>query len=84
MKWYNSYQKQGAECKKTGNRFTIKYPWTDAIGCDQNVIVCVPFKTYCHSAACKEVRIQPDIEADVCSVCGGKDPKCPKSRATGS
>ena len=58
MKWHKSYQKQGAECKKKGNRFTIQYPGIDQA--EHYITICVPFKTYCHSAACKDVRLQQD------------------------
>ena len=51
MDWYKSYQRQGIECRKTGNQFNVKYPWHD-----QDIIICVPFKTYCHSKACFEKR----------------------------
>ena len=51
MKWHKSYREQGQECKKTGNRFIISWPWYD-----QDIVVCVPFKTYCHSKACVEKR----------------------------
>ena len=51
MKWFRSYQKQGAECARVGNRFTIKSTWHP-----RGIVVCVPFKTECHSKACVERR----------------------------
>lgn len=65
MKWHKSYQKQGVECRKSGNSFVVEVP--DARGfyvfvpaCA--VIVCIPFKTYCHSKACREMRLRPYSE----------------------
>jgi len=65
MKWHESFRDQSMECKKTGNRFLIEVP--DARGFYVSVpacavIVCVQFKTYCHSKACREMRIglQPE------------------------
>lgn len=57
MKWYKSYQKQGQECKRTGNRFTVQLPLVLS-GTNQmfEVICCVPFKTFCNSIACLERR----------------------------
>ena len=51
MKWYRSFQKQGVECRKAGNQFKISFPHYS-----NDLIICVPFKTYCHSAACREVE----------------------------
>ena len=56
MKWHKSYQKQGAECKKAGNRFTVQYSIIE--GHYHDITICALFKTYCHSLACKEVRLQ--------------------------
>jgi len=52
MKWYKSFSEQMRYCIKSGNSFVIeKNP------CSSNsVIVCVPFKTYCHSKACLDKR----------------------------
>ena len=47
MQWYKSFQKQGIECRKTGNKFNIRHPCLS-----QEITVCVPFKTFCHSFAC--------------------------------
>ena len=57
MKWHKSYQKQGQECKKTGNRFPIPekasfHPTQRLVGKN----VCVPFKTYCYSEVCSGKR----------------------------
>ena len=56
MKWHKSFYQQVKECKKTGNRFRVKDPFFS----DIEVIVCVEFKTHCHSKAClakrKEVK----------------------------
>jgi len=56
MKWIKGFQNQVQECNKTGNRFIVEHPF-EFVG----TIVCVPFKTYCHSNACMEKRrIGPD------------------------
>ena len=88
MKWHKSYQKQGAESKRTGNRFTVRYPWPGRDPwLDIDITICVPFKTYCHSSACKEVRLQSALKADAEGRCiCGENPgitKCPKHRFTG-
>lgn len=53
MKWHKSFQAQGVECRKAGNQFVIRFPGYTRVG-----IVCVPFKTYCHSKACFDMRFK--------------------------
>jgi hypothetical protein len=64
MKWYKSFQKQSQECHKTGNRFTMKLPQyiPDKINTGYDIIVCIPFQTFCHSKACFEMRKKEGIE----------------------
>lgn len=59
MEWVKSYQKQVVECRNTGNQFMVNYP-NPFSGKAVDIIVCVPFKTYCHSRACVEKRYPPD------------------------
>ena len=54
MKWHRVFRDQGRECEKTGNRFAIACPVPYFPG--HNVIVCIPYKTYCHSKACLKRR----------------------------
>ena len=71
MKYFKSYREQRSECKKRGKRFNIKIaevvPFEDNVKvCGPSgeyvldpryeIIVCVPNKTHCHSAACKKNR----------------------------
>lgn len=51
MKWHKSFEEQGKECESAGNRFIIEAPYLPL-----SVIACVPFKTYCHSRACRDIR----------------------------
>lgn len=53
MKWKKSFIKQGVECRKTGNRFIVNAPYAKS-----EVVVCLPFKTYCHSRACYKKRME--------------------------
>ena len=46
LKWHRSFSEQERECESDGNRFTVPL----------RVIVCVPFKTYCHPEACRDMR----------------------------
>lgn len=50
MKWVESFREQGLICNETGNRFIVTSPYAGP------VIICVPFKTYCHSKSCFEKR----------------------------
>jgi len=54
MKWVKSFEAQGQLCAKSGNRFIIKAPYLSG-----KCIVCVPFKTFCHSKACRNKRANP-------------------------
>jgi len=58
MKWHRLYFNQGRECGKAGNRFVVDVPDFIGINMDINLemIVCVPFQTHCHSAACRHKR----------------------------
>jgi len=56
MKWFKSYRRQGMECRETGNQFLVVQPGIFTKDPKKDVIVCVPFKTYCHSKACFEIR----------------------------
>ena len=55
MKWFKSYRRQGMECRRAGDRFEVKHPMLFG-SYPYSIIVCVPFKTYCHSKACFEIR----------------------------
>jgi len=58
-KWHKSYYDQIQECKKTDNRFIInRAPFIT----NNDIIVCIPFKTFCNSAACFEKRNQEGKE----------------------
>ena len=58
MEWKKSFRAQVQECKKSGNRFVLKTPqWIpDKIWTGYDIIVCVPFCTFCHNKACFEMR----------------------------
>lgn len=51
IKKYKSYREQGLECDKNGNRILISAPYSQ-----QSILVCVKYKTYCHSGACAKER----------------------------
>ena len=59
MKWHKKYRDQFRECFKTGNRFRL-----------QDILVCIPYKTFCDSKVCHEKRLQPDIKLDAQDHCG--------------
>ena len=63
MNWFKSFQKQGIECRKTGNQFEISSGY--APDNRFNVIVCVPFKTYCHSKACGDIRQAEGVSMNI-------------------
>lgn len=48
---FKSFREQGLYCDKIGNRFIIHPPYVSL-----GVIVCIKYKTYCHSGACFEDR----------------------------
>ena len=66
MKWHKSFREQSVECENAGNRFLVEVPEARgffkpkpgfaAIIPACSIIVCVQFKTYCHSAVCRDVR----------------------------
>jgi len=66
MIWHRSFRGQCWECKEAVNRFIVKTPEFHAyhiIIPAQEIIVCVPFQTHCHSAACRHKRenIKPNF-----------------------
>jgi len=84
MKWRKSFREQGVECRQAGNQFLVEVPAARgffkpkpgfaAVIPACSVIVCVPFKTYCHSAACREMRKElhsepKNIQNKPCSYC---------------
>jgi len=48
-----SYRKQALECDKNGNRIEIS-----CIMCGQINLVCIKYKTYCHSRVCMAERME--------------------------
>lgn len=58
MIWHKSFHAQVQECHKTGNRFVLKTSqWVpDKIWTGYDIIVCVPYKSYCCSKNCFERR----------------------------
>lgn len=50
---YKSYRQQGIECSENGNRIEIP-----CVKCNQINLICIKYKTYCHSKACLKERIQ--------------------------
>ncbi len=50
MEWFTSFRDQMIECTNTGNSFILYWY-------DDEIIVCVPFKTWCQSKACRRRRI---------------------------
>jgi len=54
--WHRSFRDQMIECKKTGDQFLVQDSFSD-----HQTIVCVRFKTSCHSGVCRHKRI--NIEA---------------------
>ena len=51
MKKYIGYRKQGIECDKKGNRIEVP-----CIRCSQINLICIKYKTYCHSKVCLSER----------------------------
>ena len=51
MKWVKSFREQGQICEAADNRFLVRAPSYKG-----EIVVCVPFKTFCHSEACREKR----------------------------
>lgn len=56
IEWHRSFFDQVKECLKTGNRFAIDYPNGIYNKTPMGLIACVPFKSYCHSKGCFEMR----------------------------
>jgi len=50
-----SFREQYKECKESGNTFIIDYPSLSDSKMS-SVVVCVKYKTHCHSNACFEER----------------------------
>ena len=53
MIWKLSFREQYKLCQETGNQFIVRNPMRML----DSILVCVPFKTYCNSGACREKRI---------------------------
>jgi len=53
MKNFKQYNQKVQECRQDGILFKIKCNW-----CDQEVLVCKKYKTYCHSKACFDERMK--------------------------
>ncbi len=49
---YRGYRQQVLECDKTGNRFRVIVPYLG-----REILVCLKYKTYCHSKACIKERL---------------------------
>ena len=56
---WREFRNQYIECGKVGNRFTF----ADHRGRD--IIFCMKFKTYCHSAACRTDREDITEDSDI-------------------
>lgn len=50
---YKSYREQGIECSQNGNRIEIPCYW-----CNHSILVCIKYKTYCHSKVCLKDRLE--------------------------
>ena len=60
--WFKSFYAQVQECKKTGNRFTIKLPEFIINGIPLSCSICIYFKDFCHSKACYAIRKKEGID----------------------
>ena len=50
---YISYRKQALECDRVENRFELPCVW-----CNQVTLVCVEYKDFCRSGACRDDRFK--------------------------
>jgi hypothetical protein len=55
--WHKSFFDQVQECQKTNNRFTV-HCWN----CNLGIVVCMHFRTRCHSKVCLKIREEEGID----------------------
>ncbi len=58
MKHYKSFREKLLECKKNGN--LIKVDISEYNTFPKTALVCLKYKTICHSGICRDERIQED------------------------
>ena len=49
---YKSFRDYSLECAHKGNRFCVP-----CVRCEQINLICVKYKTYCHSRVCLQERL---------------------------
>jgi hypothetical protein len=52
-----SYRAQALECDANGNRFEVEVPYLKK---PNVILICRRYRTYCHSQACLQERIDKD------------------------
>jgi hypothetical protein len=52
IKKYIGYREQEIQCDKNGNRIEVS-----CVRCSQTNLICIKYKTYCHSGACLKERL---------------------------